>query len=86
MNTKKPYYVYIVLCSDNTLYSGITTDLKRRIEDHNIGSGAKYTRGRLPVRILHSERLNSKSDALKREIQIKKWSRKEKINNLHLKI
>ena len=86
MNTQKPYFVYVVLCSDNTLYSGITTALKRRINDHNIGSGAKYTRGRLPIKLLYSEKLDSKSDALKREIQIKKWSRKEKINNLHLKM
>jgi len=71
-------YVYMVLCSDGTLYTGYTTDLVRRINTHNKGRGAKYTRGRLPVFLVYSEEFPTKSEALRRELEIKKLSRKEK--------
>lgn len=73
------YYLYIVRCSDNSLYTGITLDVKRRIVEHNDSKkGAKYTKSRRPVTLVHSEMFDSKSDALKREAYIKKLSREEK--------
>ena len=75
------YYVYILKCSDNTLYTGITTDLTRRVEEHNHSSkGAKYTRVRRPVELVYSEECGDRSVASKREYQIKKkMSRAEKL-------
>ena len=72
-------FVYILKCSDNTLYTGWTTDLSRRIQTHNEGKGAKYTRARLPVELVYFEQLNNKSDALKREYAIKQLTRKNKL-------
>ena len=72
-------YVYILECSDNTLYTGWTTDLKKRISAHNSGKGAKYTKGRLPVRLVYKESYNSKTEALKREYNIKQLSRERKL-------
>jgi len=80
------YTIYILLCSDNTLYTGITNDMEARLAKHQAGTGAKYTRGRSPVRLIYSETAASKSDALKREIEIKSWSRSDKIARLSLKI
>ena len=75
----KKYYVYILICSDGTFYTGYTTDYIRRIKEHNTGKGAKYTRTRLPCTIVYLEEFTDKSDALKREYFIKhKMSRKEK--------
>ena len=71
-------FVYIIKCSDNTLYTGYTTDLKRRIKEHNEGEGAKYTRGRTPVELVYYEKKISKSSAMKREYEIKQLKRKEK--------
>ena len=71
-------FVYIIKCSDNTLYTGYTTDLKRRIKEHNEGEGAKYTRGRTPVELVYYEKKSSKSSAMKREYEIKQLKRKEK--------
>lgn len=73
------FYVYILQCSDNTLYTGYTVNLEKRVETHNSAKGAKYTRGRLPVELLYHEILDSKSEAMKRENQIKKLSRQEKL-------
>lgn len=73
------FYVYILRCNDNTLYTGYTVDLNRRIKIHNKGLGAKYTKGRLPVELVYQEVFSSKSEALKREITIKKLSRYEKL-------
>ena len=80
MNIKKEdyYSVYMVCCADDSYYTGIATDVERRIMVHNSGKGAKYTRSRLPVHLVYKEDGLSKSDALKREIAIKKLSRKEK--------
>ncbi len=73
------YYIYILRCVDNTFYTGYTNDLEKRIQTHNNKKGAKYTRGRTPVRLIHFETFDNKSDALKREYEIKKLSRKEKL-------
>ena len=74
------YYVYILECSDKTLYCGITDNIERRIAEHNTSPrSAKYTRGRRPVRLVYSESLSSKSLALKREIEIKKLYRIQKL-------
>ena len=74
-----PYTLYILRCSDTTLYTGITVDLERRISEHNISDkGAKYTRSRRPVTLVYSEILETKSAALKREIAIKKMKRTQK--------
>ncbi|HML38408.1 MAG TPA: GIY-YIG nuclease family protein [Bacillota bacterium] len=75
----KTNYVYIVRCADSTLYTGFTTDLEGRMEAHNRGAGAKYTRGRGPVQLLYSEAFTTKGEALKREIQIKKLKRTGKL-------
>ncbi|KAF5067349.1 hypothetical protein DSECCO2_254250 [anaerobic digester metagenome] len=72
-------YVYIVKCSDNTLYTGWTTNIEARIKVHNSGTGAKYTRGRLPVTLVYWETLETRSEALIREAGIKKMSKRQKI-------
>ena len=72
-------YVYILLCCDNTLYTGWTNDLESRLSTHNAGNGAKYTKMRLPVKMVYCETCNTKSDAMKREYEIKKLSRKKKL-------
>ncbi len=73
------WFVYILCCADNTLYTGITTDLSQRLRYHNLGRGAKYTAQRLPVTLLWSEPAESRSAALKREFAIKQLTRQEKI-------
>lgn len=72
------HYVYLVECADKTLYCGYTNNLEKRIASHNSGNGAKYTKGRKPVKLVHFEKFKSKSKALKRELKIKKFSREEK--------
>jgi len=72
------WYVYILECADGTLYTGITTDLNKRLETHNKGKGAKYTRGRRPVVLLASFSVESKSMALKEEYRIKQLNRADK--------
>lgn len=74
------YYVYILKCADKTLYTGITTDLKRRLAEHNGGEkGAKYTSARRPVKIVYFKKFKNRSSAAKKEAQIKKLSREKKI-------
>lgn len=73
-----PYFVYILSCSDGTLYVGSTSDVAKRERAHNEGHGAKYTAGRRPVRVVHSETHESRSAAQKREAQLKRWSRAKK--------
>ena len=74
-----PYTLYLLRCSDGTLYAGITADLQRRIHEHNTSDkGAKYTRGRRPCVIVYHEQLKNKSTALKREIAIKKMTKIKK--------
>jgi putative endonuclease len=71
--------VYIILCSDNTLYTGITTDLERRFHQHASGQGAKYFRGRRPLRVVYHESGHNRRSAAKREVAIKALPRVEKI-------
>lgn len=81
MNNEKTYYVYIVKCADGTLYTGFTTNIERRLNEHNysIKKAAKYTRSRRPVSLVYNEEYKTMSAALKREHAIKKLSRKRKI-------
>lgn len=72
------YYTYLLKCADGTLYCGFTDDLENREKVHNLGKGAKYTRSRLPVKIVYSEKYETKSEALKRECAIKKLTRAKK--------
>ena len=72
-------YVYIVQCKDESLYTGYTNDLKKRIQVHNSGKGAKYTRSRRPVHLVYWEECPDQSSALSREAEIKKLSREEKL-------
>lgn len=74
----KKHYVYLVECRDKTFYIGYTVDLENRIKVHNQGNGAKYTRGRRPVKLLYHEEFQDKSNALRREIALKKLTRKQK--------
>lgn len=75
------YYVYIVECYDKTLYTGIATDLQRRVEEHNSSDkGAKYTRNRRPVKLMYKEELEDRSSASKREYTIKKLTREKKLS------
>lgn len=73
-------YVYILECQDTTLYTGYTTNLRKRLEAHNSNKGAKYTRGRTPVKLVYYKVLGSKSEALKEEYAIKKLTRLSKLN------
>ncbi len=73
------YFVYILKCKDDSLYTGITTDLARRLEEHIAGRGAKYTRGKKAAVIVYSERKRNRSSASKREAEIKSWTRAQKI-------
>lgn len=72
------HYIYILKCSDGTYYTGYTNDLEKRINAHNRGEGAKYTRGRGPVECIYTEEFTDKSLAMKREYEIKGFSRKVK--------
>lgn len=73
------WYVYILKCSDSTLYTGVTTDIERRFREHKEGkTGAKYTRGRFPLEVVYRETCVSRSEAQVREAQIKKWAKSEK--------
>jgi putative endonuclease len=74
------WFLYVVKCQDTTLYTGITTDIPRRIKEHNVKKGASYTRNKAPVRLVYQESLGpSRSAALKREAVIKKLTREEKL-------
>ena len=83
--TEKTWYVYILRCRDDTLYTGITDDVERRLAAHNSGKGAKYTRSRRPVEVVYTEVCEDHSAALKREIAIKKLRREEKLHLLQQK-
>ena len=75
---RRYHYIYILRCADGTLYTGYTTDLDAREEAHNAGRGAKYTRGRRPVKLVYSERFRSQAKAFKREYALKQLSRADK--------
>ena len=72
------HYVYVLRCADDSLYTGYTTDVARRVEEHDAGDGAKYTRGRTPVELVHTEVYESRSTAMSREYEIKQLSRSQK--------
>ena len=72
------HFVYVLRCADETLYTGYTTDVERRAAEHDCGEGAKYTRGRTPVELVHVEEFDSQSAAMSREWAIKQLSRAEK--------
>lgn len=72
------FIVYILRCGDNSLYTGYTNDLERRLKKHRAGKGAKYTRGRLPLKLVYQESYSTKGEALKREIEIKGFSKSKK--------
>ncbi|MCK5375108.1 MAG: GIY-YIG nuclease family protein [Alphaproteobacteria bacterium] len=74
------WYVYIIHCKDGSYYTGITNALARRIEQHNTGKGAKYTKGRRPVKLVYHEQQQDRSSASMREIEIKSLSREQKEN------
>lgn len=73
-----PFHVYLARCADGSLYAGFCADLAARETAHNAGKGAKYTRSRLPVKIVYSEECATRSDALKREYAVKSLSKEEK--------
>ncbi|ELZ21935.1 GIY-YIG nuclease family protein [Haloterrigena salifodinae] len=76
--TEADHVVYVLECADGSLYTGYTTDLERRVAEHDAGEGAKYTRGRAPVELRYHERYESRSAAMSREYEIKQLSRREK--------
>ena len=76
--TEEAWFVYLLRCGDDSLYTGITNDLTRRVKQHNAGTASRYTRSRLPVKLVYQEQQASRSLALKREFAIKSLSRKTK--------
>lgn len=78
------WYVYVLLCADNSLYTGISPDPQKRFQQHLAGKGAKYTKSHKPVKIVYQEKFNSRSEALKREAEIKGWRREKKLIKLQL--
>ena len=75
----KTWYVYIIRCDDSSLYTGISTDPVKRLETHKKGKGAKYLRGRTGLKLVYIEMVISKSQALKRELEIKKYNKNQKL-------
>ena len=78
MAPAKRWFVYLLKCADGSLYTGITNDVSRRVEQHNARTASRYTRGRLPVVLIFKEAQAGRSEALKRELAIKALSRREK--------
>lgn len=74
------YFVYLIKCKDGSIYTGITTDVKRRLQEHKDGLGGRYTRSKGISKLLYSEKHPDRSAALKRELEIKSWTRKQKQN------
>ncbi|MBU4350984.1 GIY-YIG nuclease family protein [Candidatus Parcubacteria bacterium] len=73
------YYVYLIECEDKTIYTGITTDVRRRFKEHNLGKGGAYTRSKKVKKVLYTEQYIDRSSALKREAEIKSWRREKKL-------
>ncbi len=78
------YFLYILQCSDKTLYTGITTDVARRFDEHKKGKGGHYTSSRKVLRVVYTEKHKNRSLASKREAEIKKWSRAKKMTFIGL--
>ncbi len=76
------WFVYVLECDDGSFYTGISNNVEKRFSDHVNGKGGHYTRSHKPIKIIYSEKLASRSQALKKEAQIKSWSRKKKIKFL----
>lgn len=74
------YFVYMLLCQDNSYYTGSTNNIEKRFKDHLEGRGARYTKSHKPIKIIYKEEFATKSQALKRESEIKSWPRKKKEN------
>lgn len=74
------YFVYLLECADKSIYTGITTDVKRRFKEHKEGIGSAYTKAHGAVKILYKEKHKDRSSASKREVEIKSWSRKKKLS------
>ncbi len=72
------YFVYILLCQNGSYYTGSTNDVEKRFKDHLTGKGARYTKSHKPIKVIYKEGFSSKTEALKREAEIKSWSRKRK--------
>ncbi len=83
---KKSWFVYMLLCIDKSLYTGISTDPQKRFGEHKIGKGGAYTRSHKPIKTVYIEKCGSKSKALKRELQIKGWDRAKKTKQLKIKL
>lgn len=77
------YFVYILRCTDGSLYTGITSNINKRVQMHTLGKGSKYVRSRLPVTLVYKEELLDKSTALKRELAIKSLTKQEKLQIIH---
>ena len=80
------YYSYIVRCKDGSLYTGWTMDIEKRVEQHNQGTGAKYTRAKRPVTLVYSKEFTSKSEAMQWEYEIKTFSREKKLKLIELEV
>jgi putative endonuclease len=80
MDQQNKYYIYVLQCSDTTLYTGYTNNVEKRVQVHNSGKGAKYTKARLPVTCIYHEIFDTKSEALKAEYAFKKLTRKQKFD------
>ena len=78
------YFVYIIQCEDNSLYTGMTSDIQKRFEEHKSSKGARYTRSHKPVKIVYTEDHETMKEALRREREIKAWQRKKKLNLIKL--
>ena len=83
MGFANSWFLYILSCSDGTLYTGITKDVVKRLKQHSNGTGARYTRGRAPLKLECTVRFLSKSAALREEIRVKKFTRAKKIKYIH---
>ncbi|MBI4058544.1 GIY-YIG nuclease family protein [Candidatus Gottesmanbacteria bacterium] len=80
------WFVYILLCQDRSLYTGIAKNPHQRFLEHKEGKGGKYTRSHAPLKIVYSEKCTTKSEALRRELAIKKWRRATKVLKLDIKL
>ena len=78
MSERSSHFVYVLRCGDDTFYTGYTTDVRRRVREHERGEGAKYTRGRTPLELVHVEEHDDRSAAMQREHEIKTFSRERK--------
>ena len=74
------FFVYIIRCKDKSLYTGFTIDVERRFKEHKAGKGGKYTRAKKAIKLVYSESFHTRSEAMKREVEIKSWPREKKLD------